>query len=181
MIAAFMALSACEERVADDQKQISTEIEKDFPNDFLGIYKGDLSIVTSNGTNAVPMEFHLLETADSMKYAYKIYYGKERSERAYNLIQTDNPHIFEVDENNGIVIPTAYSNNTLYSTYEVNGSLLNCTEVFHDDRMEFMITMSSQMDTITAGEAEGFRVKAYPVSVMQKAVLFKIPDTTLVD
>ncbi len=173
LVVLFMVLSC-------DQEKTSTAIPEktEFPDDFLGIYKGDLDIVTSNGSNPVPMEFHLLATANSSKYAYKIFYGKERLERAYNLIQTSNPHIYEVDENNGIIIPTAYSNNTLFSTYEVAGNLLNCTEVFHNDRLEFMITMSRQIDTATAGQTDGFTVKSYPISVMQKAVLYKVQNSS---
>lgn len=144
-----------------------------FPQDFAGIYKGDLHIVTSNGDNPIPMEFHLLETADSLRYDYKIFYGKERSERAYSLLVTDNLHIFEIDENNGIILQSAYAHNTLYSTYEVAGNLLNSTEVFHADRMEFMITMSKLTDTITAGNADDIQVMGYPISVMQRAVLYK--------
>jgi hypothetical protein len=119
-------------------------IEKEliFPDDFLGIYKGELVNTTSNGVEIIPMEFHLLATSDSFKYDYKIYYGVERSERAYTLNQTENPNIYELDENNGILLPLAHSKNTLFSTYEVAGNLLHNSEVFYKDHMDFMITMS---------------------------------------
>ncbi|MGJ8684395.1 MAG: hypothetical protein ACSHWW_07220 [Nonlabens sp.] len=146
---------------------------KIFPNDYLGIYKGNLNITTMKGKEAIPMEFHLLETNDSTNYEYKIFYGAERSERAYNLKKTHNPNLYLVDENNGIVLETAYADKTLFSTYEVMGNLLNCTEVFHDDYMEFMITMSRVQDTSMTGNAESAIVKNYPLSVMQKAVLYK--------
>ncbi len=147
--------------------------EKEFPNDYLGIYKGNLNITTMKGKEAIPMEFHLIETSDSLNYQYKIFYGVERSERAYNLKKTHNPHLYLVDENNGIILETAYADHTLFSTYEVMGNLLNCTEVFHDDYMEFMITMSRVQDTSITGNAESAIVKNYPLSIMQKAVLYK--------
>lgn len=53
------------------------------------------------------------------------------------------------------------------------GNLLNCTEVFHDDYMEFMITMARVQDTSMTGNEESAIVKNYPLSVMQKAVLYK--------
>ncbi|PQJ32620.1 hypothetical protein BST92_12080 [Nonlabens arenilitoris] len=171
-------ITANGEIVNDDiSKQVTVDnvlsIDKEFPQDFLGAYKGELKITTSRGTESIPMEFHLLKTTDSMNYQYKIFYGEERSERAYNLKKTHNPNLYLVDENNGIVLETAYADQTLFSTYEVMGNLLNCTEVFHDDYMEFMITMARVQDTSMTGNAESAIVKNYPLSVMQKAVLFK--------
>lgn len=152
------------------------EIRKEliFPDDFLGIYKGDLMNTTSNGIEIIPMEFHLLPTTDHLKYDYKIYYGAERSERAYTLIQTENPNIYELDENNGILLPVAYSKNTLFSTYEVAGNLLQNSEVFYQDRMDFMITMSVLKNKEKTGEAAGYEVVSYPISVVQQASLYKL-------
>jgi len=147
--------------------------DKEFPNDYLGIYKGKLNITSSNGLQTIPMEFHLLGTEDNLNYQYKIFYGVERDERAYNLKKTHNPNLYLVDENNGIVLETAYADKTLFSTYEVMGNLLNCTEVFHDDKMEFMITMARVQDTSMTGNAESAIVKNYPLSIMQKAILYK--------
>jgi hypothetical protein len=151
-------------------------IEKEliFPDDFLGIYKGELVNTTSNGVEIIPMEFHLLATSDSFKYDYKIYYGAERSERAYTLNQTENPNIYELDENNGILLPLAHSKNTLFSTYEVAGNLLHNSEVFYKDHMDFMITMSVLKNKEETGEAVGYQVSSYPISVMQQASLYKV-------
>ncbi|PQJ18600.1 hypothetical protein [Nonlabens tegetincola] len=144
-----------------------------FPEDYTGIYKGKLNITTSNGLNSIPMELHLLATQDSLKYDYKIFYGEERSERPYSLLKTNNPNLFELDENNGIILPTAYSENTLFSTYEVAGNLLTSTLIFNEEYIEFLISFSPLESKELAGEAEGFEVNAYPITVMQKARLFK--------
>lgn len=158
------------------QTEETVNVEKDlvFPADFLGVYKGNLQITSSNGTEHIPMEFHLLQTDESFKYDYKIFYGEERSERAYTLIQTENPNIYELDENNGITLPIAYSSQTLFSTYEVAGNLLNNSEVFYKDRMEFMITMSTLTNKEETGESAGYKVSSYPISVMQQATLYKV-------
>ena len=37
----------------------SQETKKQFPNDFVGIYKGELKYETPNGIATIPMEFHL--------------------------------------------------------------------------------------------------------------------------
>ena len=106
IIALLLLLVNCKpppKEPSSSPESIVEAIEKElvFPDDFLGIYKGDLVNTTSNGVEIIPMEFHLLATSDSFKYDYKIYYGAERSERAYTLIQTGNPNIYELDENNG--------------------------------------------------------------------------------
>jgi hypothetical protein len=145
-----------------------------FPKDFLGIYKGDLTSTSSQGVEIIPMEFHLLKTQDSLRYDYKIYYGTERSERAYTLIQTEHKNIYELDENNGIVLPIAYSKNTLFSCYEVAGSLINNSEVFYKDRMEFMITMSVLKNKEETGESIGYKVSSYPINIIQQAILIKV-------
>lgn len=180
-IIALLSIIACN-KDSDKKPNLETTekkvIEKEFqfPNDYLGIYKGELLNTSSNGTEKIPMELHLLKTQDSMRFDYKIFYGQERSERGYTLVKTENPNIYELDENNGIVLPIAYSKNTLFSTYEVAGNLLNNSEVFYEDRMDFMITMSSLKTKEAAGEAEGYQVTSYPVLVMQQATLYKIKE-----
>ncbi|MDP5078164.1 MAG: hypothetical protein NWQ19_08715 [Nonlabens sp.] len=144
-----------------------------FPEDFLGIYKGTLTITTSNGDELLPMEFHLLDAPDKTRYGYKIFYGAERDERSYNLVRTHNEHLFLVDENNGIILESGFANNTLFSTYEVMGNLLNSTEKFYEDRMEFTITMAREQDTSITGTKESAIVKNYPISIMQTATLIK--------
>ncbi|KQC33828.1 hypothetical protein AAU57_11175 [Nonlabens sp. YIK11] len=146
---------------------------KQFPEDFLGVYKGTLKITSSNGEQQIPMEFHLSATDSTDNFKYSIYYGEERSPRNYNLKRTHNPNLFLVDENNGIILESAYANQTLYSTYEVADNLLNSTEIFYDDRMEFMIALSRIQDTSMTGNEESAIVKNYPLSVMQRATLYK--------
>ncbi|WP_124981442.1 hypothetical protein [Nonlabens xiamenensis] len=175
----FLACKEAKEFESTTAEETPADVKKafDFPNDYLGVYKGDLEITTSNGVNSIPMEFHLLSTADSTRFDYKIFYGEERSERAYTLISTPNPNVFELDENNGIILPVAYADGTLFSTYQVAGNLLNSTEKFYPDHMDFMITMSSLQDSTTAGKAEGYKVDTYPISVIQQAYLKKNKDS----
>ncbi|MDP5099689.1 MAG: hypothetical protein NWQ09_00040, partial [Nonlabens sp.] len=87
--------------------------------------------------------------------------------------RTHNEHLFLVDENNGIILESGFANNTLFSTYEVMGNLLNSTEKFYEDRMEFTITMAREQDTSITGTKESAIVKNYPISIMQTATLIK--------
>lgn len=177
----LLLLSSCKDNNRDEpftNNENAQESKKElfFPDDFLGLYKGTLLNTSSKGTENIPMELHLLKTPDSMRYDYKIFYGEERSERGYTLVKTENPNIYELDENNGIILPIAHSKNTLFSTYDVAGNLLHTSEVFYEDRMDFMITMSSLETKEQAGESAGYEVTSYPVLVMQQATLYKIEE-----
>jgi hypothetical protein len=153
-------------KVAEESNTEQVVKEFVFPNAFLGINKGDLVNMSSSDIEVIPMEFHLLATPDSSRYDYKIFYGPKRSEKAYTLIRTENSHIYELDENNGIVLPVAYSKNTLFSTYEIAGSLLNNNEVFYKDRMDFMINMSVLENKEDTGESVGYKVSSYQIYVI---------------
>jgi hypothetical protein len=178
-IGLILLLFSCQDQKETPVENITQpETEKVFPEDFLGIYKGDLNITTSKGTQKLPMEFHLSKTDSTDKFNYIIYYGVERDARNYNLERTHDPHLFLVDENNGIVLESAYAYQTLYSTYEVMGNLLHSTEIFYDDKMEFMIAMARVMDTSSTGNEQSAIVKNYPMSILQRATLYKQVDTT---
>lgn len=149
-------------------------IAKQFPEDFLGIYRGDLKITSNSGERLIPMEFQLQNSDSTGLFKYNIHYDVENQEpRQYNLKRTSNPSIFLVDENNGIVLESAYANHTLYSTYEVAGNLLNSTQIFYQDRMEFIISLSRVADTSMTGNEESALVKNYPISIIQRATLLK--------
>jgi hypothetical protein len=166
-------------KVAEESNKEPIAKEYVFPDAFLGIYKGDLVNTSSICIEIIPMEFHLLVSPDSLRYDYKIYYGAERSERAYTLIQTENLHIYELDENNGIIIPVAYSKNKLFSTFEVARSLWNNREVFYKDRRDFMITMSVLESKEETGESAGYKVNSYPIYVIQQATLIKVKNNNI--
>jgi hypothetical protein len=57
---------------------------KSFSCRILGVYKGNLNIITSKETHKLQMEFHISETDSADKFNYVIYYGKEKEARDYN-------------------------------------------------------------------------------------------------
>jgi len=148
-----------------------------FPDDVLGNYKGDLVIKNAKGTQTIGMEFNLHATDSTGYYTYQLVYiadGK-RQERNYNLIVKDKDKgEFLIDENNGIVLGANVIDNTLYSVFEVNTSLLTTIETFYDDRMEFKIIFSNLKNkTVSERTEDTPEVSAYPVTVVQKATLKK--------
>jgi hypothetical protein len=80
-----------------------------------------------------------------------------------------------VDENNGILLNAFLANNTLYSIFEVEGSLLTTTEHFYKEYMDFEI-MYSKKDLVTkSNEASDNKTEviSYPIGAIQKARLYK--------
>ncbi|CAL2087129.1 hypothetical protein [Tenacibaculum sp. 190524A02b] len=143
-----------------------------FPEDFLGIYKGDLQIHSSKGKQTITMEFHLLETATEGKYEYKLVYSG--NPRNYTLVVKDKEKgLFEVDENNGIVLPVKFVENSLYSFFEVGGSMLTTRLSFKDKLIDFEILFSATKNKTTTGKGtkEIPFVYGYPISVVQRAEL----------
>ncbi|CAL2057235.1 hypothetical protein [Tenacibaculum sp. 190524A05c] len=150
-------------------------VAKTFPDDFLGIYKGELNITTERGSQKIPMEFHLLKTDSIHKFDYKLVYNN--SPRNYTLIVKDKEKgLFEIDENNGIILPTAFNLNVLYSFFEVQGNFLSTRIDFSNaNELEFEILFSRlQNKTKTGGISKDIpEVFGYPITVFQKAKLVK--------
>ena len=121
------------------------------------------------------MEFHLKATKDSLKFNYVLMYNK--SPRNYTLVIKDKEKgIYEVDENNGIILPSKFSGNTLFSFFEVQGNLLSSRFAFYKDRLEFEILFIALKNKIkTGGTSEKIpEVTGYPISTIQSASLKKI-------
>lgn len=149
-----------------------------FPQDFYGIYKGDLHIVNSRGKQTIGMEFHLNPTDSIGKFQYMLVYiiEGERRERKYNLIAKDvSKGEYVVDENNGILLDAKLIDNVIYSMFEVQGNLITTTERFYDNAMDFEITFADTKQK-TKSNSKGddvVEVFAYPVGGVQKARLTK--------
>ena len=95
----------------------------------------------------------------------------------YTLIIKDREKgICEIDENNGIILPSRFSGNTLYSFFEVQGSLLSSRLDFSKDRMTFEILFGTTKNKTTSGGVSKDipEVFGYPISVIQKAILKKV-------
>ncbi|MCF2873555.1 MULTISPECIES: hypothetical protein [unclassified Tenacibaculum] len=156
----------------DLEKAVKTSLI--FPNDFIGIYKGKLQIDNPKGSQEIDMEYHLLPTDSVGKFEYKLVYnGKARN---YFLIEKNKEKgIYEVDENNGIILPTYLNSNTLHSFFEVQGSLLSSRTKFSKDQLEFEILFTKLKNKVKSGgtSEEVPEVFGYPITVFQKAILYK--------
>jgi len=150
------------------------EIKKVFPEDFLGVYKGDLNIHNPRGVETIPMEFHLLATDSIGKFDYKLVYNGQA--RNYTLLERNKESgFYEVDENNGIILPSKYLNNHLYSFFEVQGNMLTTRLEFEHNKIHFEILFAAKKHkTTTGGISDNIpEVFGFPITVVQKAILFK--------
>lgn len=146
-----------------------------FPEDALGKYTGVLHIDSQRGTQKIPMEFHLTKTDSLHAFTYQLIYNGQP--RNYTLVIKDKEKgICEVDENNGIVLPSRFSGNTLFSFFEVQGNFLSTRFQFEEDELFFEILFSNTKDKTTTGgiSKEIPTVYGFPISVIQKAVLKKV-------
>lgn len=151
---------------------------KQFPEDFFGTYKGDLEITNPQGKQTIQMEFHLRPTDISGTYDYIIVYivNGNRQERNYNLLEKDKAKgLYQVDENNGILLDVKCINNTLFSMFEVQGNILTTTERFYDDAMDFEITFANKRNSNASKTTDEtpINVTSYPITVLQKGNLIK--------
>lgn len=165
-------------------KKASHELPK-FPQDWLGIWEGDLYIYTAKGVvDTLPMALNHAVKNDSV-YAWEIIYnkgiaGKEET-RAYELhtVNAAKGHYF-VDEKDGILLDSYVRGNALISRFEVMGSLLESVERIEDDKLIFEIFSGNNLAIRTSGDTIIGKdtipaVKSFSISVMQRAVLHKRP------
>lgn len=153
---------------------VAQEKKIKFPHAFTGIYKGDLNIINAKGKQTIPMEFHLKKTNSKNKFDYILVY--DGNARNYTLIIKDlKKGIFEIDENNGIVLPTRFHEGTLFSFFEVQKNLLSTRIEFRDDKIYFEILFTNTTNKVTSGgQSEKIpEVLGYPISTIQKAELIK--------
>lgn len=144
-----------------------------FPNDFLGIYSGQLEINNPDQeTLTIPMEFHLLKTDTTDRYAYKLIYNGQP--RNYTLIVDDlaSGKVI-IDENNGIILPAKLAGHVLHSTFEVENNLLSSRLAFYQDHVEFEILFSDTTQKTRTGENTEYEIYGYPITTTQSALLIR--------
>ena len=153
---------------------IYSQQKDSFPENAIGVYKGTLVIDSPKGKQEIDMEFHMRRTDSLHRFDYVLIYdGKPRN---YTLIiKNKKKGICEVDENNGIILPSRFSGTTLYSFFEVQGSLLSSRLDFSKDQMVFEILFSATKNKTASGgtSKEIPEVVGYPITVVQKAILKK--------
>ncbi|MEM6687258.1 MAG: hypothetical protein AAF617_15870 [Bacteroidota bacterium] len=149
-----------------------------FPKEYVGTYTGNLSIADATGViQNVPMELIIKPTEDPKRYDYTLAYivANKKDERKYTLVIVDpEKGIYDLDENNGIILRANYMRQTLFSTFELNNRILHSRVEFNNDgRVFFSITVTEKADARKTGD-EKLTVMSYNTTVIQKAALRKV-------
>lgn len=149
-----------------------------FPASWAGIWAGRLEIFNPEGKlQEVPMELHIrnVDTA----YTWTIIYGEgEPAGRREYLLRPAKSRfgLFEIDEQNSIVLDATYIGGKLFSRFEVSGNLLLSMAELVGDELHYEI-ISGKLDArkVTGGkEYEGEQipeVRSMPVVIRQYALL----------
>ena len=159
-----------------EDKKFPTEVA--FPKEYVGTYAGNLNISDVTGVlQNVPMEIIIQPTDDPKKFSYTLVYivSNKKQEQKYTLIVVDpEKGLYDLDENNGVVLRANYMRQTLFSTFELNNRILNSRVEFNNDgRIFFSITVTEKTDARNTGN-DKLKVVSYNTTVIQKATLRKV-------
>jgi hypothetical protein len=167
-LALSLALSACVQEVARE----ATAEELLAP--WHGIWRGELELWQRDGVaRRVPMELHVRPRAAG-EWTWTIVYGAgaAREERRYAL-RAKAGVAFEIDEQNGIVLPLQRFGRRFFSCFSVGGSeLLARYELVGEGALLYeMISSGGAGARKTGGEGAAPEVGVVPVNAFQRALL----------
>lgn len=148
-----------------------------FPDGWIGKWKGNLEIMTPNGTvkQTVPMEINIAKLAETKKWQWQIIYN-DKDIRNYEIVEKDaaKGH-YVLDEKNNIFIDVNVFGNKLFSNFEVQGTRLFDTHEFINDTIIFELSSSNTNGVQTSGDGTSAipTVKSFPQTAYQKAILYR--------
>lgn len=134
------------------------DISADFPDRWLGIWRGKLTIHSTNQpTTVIPMGMRIAKLEGSDRYAWQIQFGTGRAMqlREYELVPV-NPAEgeYRIDEKNSIVLSANLIGRDLTSIFTVQGNLIVARYRFEDDAIEFHITSGVEGEKTETGGGE---------------------------
>ena len=143
---------------------------------WLGEWKGTLEIYNTEGlSQTVAMELNVAVLTDST-WRWQIVYGEDkfRAERNYELVKTETPGQYIVDEKNGIELYLSLLNNGLHSFFQVNDSNLIISYKIEGDQLIFNTLSANTKTGKNSGGGENTpTVISWQTGVYQQAVLKK--------
>ena len=177
-VSSCMAQKPVKERAGKKSEDKTFPTQYAFPKEYVGTYVGNLNVSDATGVlQNVPMELIIAPTEDPKKYSYTLAYiiSKKRDERKYTLAIVDQAKgLFDLDENNGIVLRANYMRQTLFSTFEVNNRILNSSVEFKNDGRVFFTIIVTEKAAPRKTGSEKTVVTSYNAIVIQKAALRKV-------
>jgi hypothetical protein len=166
------------------QHHQDTVIAYIFPDDWLGIWEGNLDIYKNQQiVQSVSMRLEHLASDSAGVYIWAITYGDDTvsGRRPYELKTKDvSKGHFIVDEKNGILIDGFVFGNKYISHFEVMGNQLTSIYERSGNHLIFEIIVNKTIPSSTTGniKTDGNEtipeVKSFPVTGYQKAILNKM-------
>lgn len=156
-----------------------------FPDDWMGTYKGQMYIFFVNGSvDTVGLTFTLAPAEQENAWKYVMSYESEKygnSVKDYRIIKPDTlpPNTYLTDERNGIFIEEVLLDNTFYSCFSVGNSRLFGMLRKREGHIEWEIVSTRNKSTLASGtepdkEGKAFLVNSHIPFTTQKAVLYKV-------
>ncbi len=108
------------------------------------------------------------------RYSWVITYalGGEPNVRSYELVTLDaKAGRFQIDEKNGIVIDGYFAHQTLYTLFDMGGSVIDFRYAMTDEGIEVSVASSVPATATTTGGGEVPEVKNIPFAGVQFALL----------
>lgn len=142
-----------------------------FPKSWEGNWKGEVTILSANGDQKVPMSL-TIQPIDSTRWSWTLHYeAPNQSPRKYELVQDKSG--WKIDEKNGIVLSQQFLGNRMASSFSVDGSLLICYYWLENDILNMEIHAVSQEANSKTGAntEETLEVSSHFIGSLQQAKL----------
>lgn len=158
----------------------------EFPKDWIGRWKGDVEVLGGRaGAPTFTKELVIAPTDKPDRFTWTIIYdaASGRQERPYTLVVRDAAQgLYEIDENNGIVLPARLLGGTLLTSFSVQGARIETRERLviagGEPRIEFeLTTIDESKGGKTGGQGDAPDVAVWTTQTMQRAELKRAPGS----
>ena len=155
----------------------------DFPNKWLGTWTGTLNVFPvkpSSQTVDVTLEIKSTDVEGTYSWLTQYKTPERTLNKEYLLrVKDASRGLFEIDEQDGIVLSATLFDNELWSFFSVQGSMLVSVYRFFPEYIEFEIPSALQADETQTGKVLHNNdsipaVASYPVRSLQKTTLRRL-------
>lgn len=143
-----------------------------FPSGWIGAWRGPLQIeIAGKPPQTMAMELHITPLEAPGRWTFRIVYNGEP--RDYVLLAVDaGKGLYQVDEQNSIVVDAKLVGDTLLSQFSVQDNFVQARYHRIGAALEFEILMVSWKTPNKTGGANGVpEVQSFPLRVVQRATL----------
>ena len=156
-----------------------------FPASWLGRWKGEVEVLGAGpAAPKFTKELVIARTEAPDRFTWTIIYdgASGRQERPYTLVVKDSAAgLYEIDENNGIVLPARLLGGVMHTAFVVQGTRITTREEVlgagsGDERMVFELATFSEAQPIKTGGGEVPEVLAWSPTTVQRATMRRVVE-----